>query len=132
MAQYVEVPADQVSRDVRIAAEKAVDYAKEELGLSDLEIKWFDFAPPEAAKAWFGRPRPIFGTINGEELDHIRLWARQGPPKAGETAAHELFHIWSARDRRAKGMPIASDDDPEERAGAAAFGQRYLDEMDPA
>jgi hypothetical protein len=129
MAQYVEVPGDTVAPDVRIAAEKGVEFAKKQLGLPDIGIRWFDFAPPEATMAWFSSSKPIFGTTNQEQLDHIRLWAKQGPPKAGETAAHESFHISSALDRRAKGLPMLFNDDPVENAGAVAFTQRYLDEL---
>ncbi len=125
MVQYVEVPGDAVALDVRIAAEKGVEFAKTQLGLPDVRIRWFDFPLPGAERAWFSVPEPVFGTTNPEQLDHIRLWAKQGPPKAGETAAHESFHIWCALDRQAKGSPTVPCGDPDEEERAGAFGRLY-------
>ena len=130
MVQYVEVQGDTVPTDVRIAADEGVEFAKRHLKLPDIAIRWFDSPPADAMSAWFQRPEPIVGAINQEQLDHIRIHSRLGPPKAGETAAHESFHLSCALNRQAKNLPMRPDDEPDEEVRAAAFGRRYLDELE--
>lgn len=97
--EYAYIPHKYVDKDVQIWAEKALAFARKELRLPMINIKWFVHAAdaieiPESE--YFVDERRIAGLHSIKTPCEISILAKQSEYQIQRTVCHEAFHAMQA------------------------------------
>lgn len=100
--RYAIIPAKYVDHNTQVAAHRALAFARKDLRLPDIQIKWFvhDYQAkgfPEAeyfdTAEYFGDNRPILGMYDPHEPTQIQIMAMQLDENIQKAVLHEVFHV---------------------------------------
>lgn len=125
---YREVPADRVPSEQRAVARTALGFARADLGLGTLRVRWFeagralDMDDALAGLDWFDTDSPVRGLVRTARPDEI--WVRVGQPlhRLAETVLHESLHSWQTSQ---VGAPLGGI----EHAGREEMARAYENEL---
>jgi len=95
--QYALIDPKTVDHETQRAAHMALAFARRELKLPMVQIKWFEHIqfvknPTET----FDDDKDLNGLYLGKAPDTIYVRAGQFPEKIQETVLHETFHLWQS------------------------------------
>lgn len=100
MSKYLIIAEKAVDMDERIKATKILAYARKQLKLPMIHIKWFTdagyakFYDERDIIGSFERDGKILGLFNAKEPDVIFVKTSLPDGVLQETVAHEAFHAW--------------------------------------
>lgn len=119
---YREVPPERVDPAERRAAAGAVSFARLELELPELRVRWFeqaaglDFADCLAGLDWFEHHHAIGGLVLSGRPRELWLLIGRGPEQTARTALHEVMHAFQLHVMGAPGITDAEDAEWEQQA----------------
>lgn len=97
--KYALIDPSTVDSKTQRAAHTALAFARKELRLPMVVIKWFEHARfVESPTETFEDDRDINGLYLGKTPDTIYVRAGQFPEKIQEATLHEAFHLWQSLD----------------------------------
>ncbi len=99
---FQEVPADQVKRELREAAQAMLAHVERDLELPELQIRWIRQRRGEPSltdKSWMDihGPRKQRGLTQRDHPTTMWVRATLNPFWAAMTVAHEARHLWQLR-----------------------------------